>query len=151
MKDDSKARAKLWKCPDCGRGFANCNQTHFCGKHDLEHHFEGKTPEVRVLFDALVKLFQSFGPVLVLPEKTRIAFQVRMSFAAICVRRFYLVGHLVLARRVEDPRFLRIETFSPRNHTHQFRLNSPADLDVRFAELAKEAYAVGEQKHLQAK
>jgi len=49
----------------------------------------------------------------VLPEKTRIAFQVRMSFAQVAPRARWLDGHVVLARRLEDPRFRRIETVSP--------------------------------------
>jgi hypothetical protein len=82
------------------------------------------------------------------PEKTRIAFQVRMSFAVVVPRKQWLDGHLVLARRVDDPRFTRIETFSPRNHLHAFRLRQPSDLDARFIELLRESYSVGQQRHL---
>ena len=100
------------------------------------------------MFEALTRMIKRCGPVKVLPEKTRIAFQVRMSFIAVSVRKNYLVGHFVFARRVEHPRFLRIETFSPRNHLHAFRLESLAQLDDEFAAWIREAYAVGEQKHL---
>jgi hypothetical protein len=54
----------------------------------------------------------------------------------------------VLARRVESPIFRRIDSLSPRNHVHVFRLHSPADLTPEFDALLREAYAVGEQKHL---
>ena len=57
-------------------------------------------------------------------------------------------GHLVLARRVESPLFRRIESFSPRNHVHHFRLRTSADLSDELDALLREAYAVGEQKHL---
>jgi hypothetical protein len=114
----------------------------------LDLHFEGKGQDVRELFEALVALFKRIGPVAILPEKTRIAFQVRMSFAAVSVRRNYMVGHFVFARRVEHPRFLRIETYSPRNHLHAFRIDAMTDLDEEFAKWAREAYEVGEQKHL---
>jgi hypothetical protein len=95
-----------------------------------------------------VALLQRLGPVTVLPEKTRIAFQVRMSFAAVSVRKNYLVGHFVFGRRLEHPRFLRVETYSPRNHLHAFRLNTAKDLDREFTEWAREAYEVGKQEHL---
>lgn len=114
----------------------------------LASHFAGKSDAVRDLFDTLVAMIKQCGPVKILPEKTRIAFQVRMSFIAVSVRKNYLVGHFVFARRVEHPRFLRIETFSPRNHLHAFRLESLAQLDNEFAAWIREAYAVGEQKHL---
>lgn len=151
MKRSSPPRAPLWRCSNCARRFANRNQNHFCNRRnrrDLERHFDGKSPGVRALFESLVVLLQSFGPVKVLPEKSRIAFQVRMSFAAVSVRQRYLVGHFVFSRRVEHPRFLRVETYSARNHLHAFRLDSLADLDTEFADWAREAYDVGRQMHL---
>jgi len=141
-------RSSLWRCPECGRRFANRNQNHSCGRHDLAAHFEGKSSEVRELFEALVALLRRLGPVTVLPEKTRIAFQARMSFAAVSVSQNYLVGHFIFGRRVEHPRFLRVETYSPRNHLHAFRIDAPTDMDADFAEWAREAYEVGKQKHL---
>jgi Domain of unknown function (DUF5655) len=148
MPRSRKNPAPLWRCPECGRGFANRNQSHSCSNVSLESHFVGKTDKVRELFDALTSMIKKCGPVKILPEKTRIAFQVRMSFIAISVRRNYLVGHFVFARRVEHPRFLRVETFSPRNHLHAFRLENLADLDDEFTQWIREAYEVGAQKHL---
>lgn len=149
MAKRTASRQPLWRCPECGRRFANRNQTHACGRHGLESHFEGKSPHVRELFDALVALLERCGPVTVLPEKTRIAFQVRMSFAAVSVRKNYLVGHFVFGRRLEHPRFLRVESYSPRNHLHAFRIEALTDLDAEFAQWAQEAYQVGQQKHLE--
>jgi hypothetical protein len=142
------ARPELWCCPTCGRGFANRNQSHACGRHDLEHHFAGKPPEIRALFDAFVAELQALGPVTVLPEKTRIAFQVRMSFAQLTPRRGWIDGHVVLARRLESPRFRSVQTFSPRNHLHTFRLATPGDIDDELRAWLAEAYRVGEQRHL---
>jgi hypothetical protein len=88
------------------------------------------------------------GPITVLPEKTRIAFQVRMSFAAFVIRRNWVDGHVVLARRFENPRFRCIETFSPRNHLHAFRFKSVDDVDIEVSSWLTEAYQVGQQRHL---
>lgn len=148
MPGSRKKLPPLWRCPECGRRFANKNQSHTCSDVSLESHFDGKSAEVREMFDALVAMIKKCGPVKVLPEKTRIAFQVRMSFIAVQVRRNYLIGHFVFARRVEHPRFNRVETFSPRNHLHAFRLESLSELDDQFAAWVREAHAVGEQKHL---
>jgi Domain of unknown function (DUF5655) len=139
----------LWQCPKCKRKFANRNQSHFCGNYDLQSHFEGKPREVRAIYDAVLKAIRRCGPVTVLPEKTRIAFQVRMSFAQLTTRSRWVDGHVVLARRFEQPRFRKIETFSPRNHVHYFRLTSAAEVDEEVESWLKEAYAVGDQKHLE--
>ena len=151
MKGQKLTRTELplWQCPKCKRKFANRNQSHFCGNHDLEHHFEGKAREVREIYNAVLKAIRRCGPVTVLPEKTRIAFQVRMSFAQLTTRSKWVDGHVVLARRFEQSRFRKIETISPRNHVHHFRLMSVADVDAEFESWLAEAYAVGEQKHLQ--
>jgi hypothetical protein len=138
----------LWRCPDCRRQFANRNQSHACGRYTLASHFAGKSPTVRAIFDKLLSVAKRNGPVIVLPEKTRIAFQVRMSFAAFVIRQHWVDGHVVLARRFEHPRFRRIETFSPRNHLHAFRFESVDEIDSGVAAWFAEAYEVGEQRHL---
>jgi hypothetical protein len=143
----SRRDADLWECPRCGRGFANRNQSHACGTWTLDRHFDGRPTHVRALYERFLALVERSGPVRVLPEKTRIAFQVRMSFAQLTVRRHWVLGHLVLARRVEDARFHKVESFSPRNHAHHFRLDEAEDVD-RLAPFVAEAYAVGCQAHL---
>ena len=141
-------RGPLWRCPECGRQFANRNQSHACGRYALASHFEGESPAVRTIFDKLLHVARKNGPITVLPEKTRIAFQVRMSFAAFVVRRNWVDGHVVLARRVENRRFRRIETFSPRNHLHAFRFESVDEVDAEVSAWLTEAYQVGRQRHL---
>jgi Domain of unknown function (DUF5655) len=138
----------MWTCPRCGRSFANRNQSHACGILDLDRHLAGRDPEVLAIFERLVELAERNGPVTVLPEKTRIAFQVRMSFAAFTLRRRWVDGHVVLARRLEHPRFRRVETFSSRNHLHQFRLERLEEVDEEVAAWLAEAYRVGQQRHL---
>jgi hypothetical protein len=71
-----------------------------------------------------------------------------MSFAAFMPRRQWLNGHLVLARRIDNPRFSRIETFSPHNVLHAFRLSSPPEVDDEFIGWLGESYEVGMQRHL---
>jgi uncharacterized protein DUF5655 len=143
------AHVSLWTCPGCGRGFANRNQTHTCrALGDLDRHFEGKDPAVRETFDRLLDVVRALGPVAVLAEQTRIALQVRMSFAALMPRRRWLDGHVVLARRVDGPRFRRIDVYSARNVVHLFRLYGPNEVDDDVAAWLAEAYAVGEQRHL---
>jgi hypothetical protein len=140
----------LWTCSNCGRSFANRNQFHFCSDVKLDAHFAGREPQVIAIFERLLAAAQECGPVIVLPEKTRIAFQVRMSFAAFTLRRQWVDGHVVLARRLESPRFRRIDVISPRNQVHVFRLSDPSEVDAEVEAWLAEAYSVGVQKHLTA-
>jgi len=139
----------MWTCRRCGRSFANRNQTHTCAPlGDLDRHFAGCAPQVRACFDRVLEAARRAGPVTVLPERSRIAFQVRMSFAAFTARRRWLDGHVVLARELASPRFRKVEVFSPRNVLHAFRLQDPAEVDDEVAAWLAEGYAVGAQEHL---
>jgi hypothetical protein len=146
----AQSQRPLWTCPKCDRSFANRNQNHACARHDLDHHFRGKPAEIRALYDAFVAALRDNGPVTILPEKTRIAFQTRMSFAQVTPKQAWIDGHLILARRIEAPLFRKVETFSPRNHLHAFRLRSPKDLTTELRACMAEAYRVGCQEHLAA-
>jgi hypothetical protein len=139
----------LWSCPTCGRTFANRNQTHTCRPlGDLDAHFAGKDPAVRETFDRILAVVRDLGPVEVLPEKTRIALHVRMSFAAFTPRLHWLDGHVVLAEQLESPRFTKVEVYSPRNVLHAFRLQTPFDVDAEVTDWLTRAYTVGRQQHL---
>ena len=138
----------LWSCSRCGAEFTTANQWHSCGVFSLEEHFCRSEPAVRPLYDRLLALAEACGPVTVIPQRSRIVFQVRMRFLALTVQKRGLKGHLILARRAEAPCFSRIESFSPRNHRHEFLLSSEEQLTEEFAELVREAYAVGEQRHV---
>jgi hypothetical protein len=71
-----------------------------------------------------------------------------MSFAAVSLRRDRIVGHVVLARRLENPRFTKIEYISPRHHVHSFCFYSRKELDREVLAWLREAYRVGQQRHL---
>jgi len=103
---------------------------------------------MRELYKQFLAEVRRCGRVIVLPEKTRIAFQVRMSFAAIQIQSTKIIGHLVLAQRHDSPCFHRIDSISPQNHVHNFRLAKPEDLNEELRSFIVKAYAVGQQKHL---
>jgi len=139
----------MWRCPRCGRSFANRNQTHTCAPlGELDAHFAGCDPQVREIFDRILAALERLGPVAVLAEKSRIALHARMSFAAFTPRRHWLNGHVVLAERLDSPRFTRIETYSPRNVLHAFRLDRADQVDAEVLDWLARAYAVGQQLHL---
>ncbi len=142
----SRQERALWTCRKCRRSFANRYQAHSCRTVGaLERHFAGKPPLMRALFDRVLEAVRERGPVTVLPERTRIAFQVRMSFMAVTVQRSAL--HFVLPSVRRHVRFTRITTVSPRNHVHEFRLTSLSDVDATFRRWVAQAYRVGEQRH----
>src|SRR5438477_11853364 len=77
--------AAMWTCPVCGRRFAARNQTHACGRFDLRRHLDGRPPEVVATFERFRDEVLRCGPAALLPERTRVAFQSRMPFAAVAL------------------------------------------------------------------
>ncbi|HLJ49261.1 MAG TPA: DUF5655 domain-containing protein [Bryobacteraceae bacterium] len=142
--DSATAPARsLWRCPKCGRCFANRNQSHSCGKYSVNAYLNGKSPGAIELFHRFSAMVADCGPFMYAPAGTRIGFQVRMIFSAITLRQSELHGHVVLARRLENPRFTKIESLSPGNHVHHFRIGQTSELDDEVMTWLREAYRVG--------
>jgi len=139
--------APLWRCPKCGRMFANRHQEHSCGAFTVEAFLQGKSAAACALYQRFAEMVERCGPVLIAPAKTRIGFQVRMIFAAVNhLSEGRLDAHVVLKRRIESPRFRRIETLTPTCHVHHFRVTSVEELDEEVMLWLREAYKVGEQR-----
>jgi hypothetical protein len=94
------------------------------------------------------RMVRACGPVHMIPQKTRVVFQVRMRFAGATPRKSHLICHFILPRRIENKRFHKIETFNPHCHAHYLRVDSERELNHEVTRWLKEAYAVGQQKHL---
>ena len=147
-----EASDNLWRCGNCGRPFANRNQSHSCGRYTVEAFLSGKPGRAVELYNSFVALISSCGPVLVAPAKTRVGFQVRMIFAAVNkLSARGLDAHVVLARRLEHPRFKQIQEMSPRCFVHHFRISSIEEIDEEVAAWLREAYRVGTQEQLLAR
>jgi hypothetical protein len=142
-------RPRLWVCPQCGHKFVTAKTWHSCSRYPLSHHFKDKDPVVQEVFTDLLKLIEGFGKVTVIPQKTRICFQVRVRFVSAMARKRWLDCGLWLKRRADHPLFYKIEVYGRRDHVHRFRLTRPHDLrDAKLRELLREGYGVGLQDHL---
>ena len=88
--------------------------------------FGGREPQ-RALYRAFRAFVERCGPIKVNINKTRISFQARARFASVNrVTRDGLACHLWLKRRIESPRFTRIEHLPPGDYVHNFKLTDAA-------------------------
>ncbi len=140
----------LWRCPKCGERFVTAHMWHACGKYSLEKLFAGCQPHVLKLFRKFANLVRKVGPVRVIPQKTRVVFQVRVRFGGAVPRKSYLRCGLALPRRMKHPRLFKIESYAPHFHGHWFRVDSEKDLDADVRRWIRLAYKVGAQEYLQA-
>ncbi|HEV8367987.1 MAG TPA: DUF5655 domain-containing protein [Pyrinomonadaceae bacterium] len=122
---------------------------HSCGRFSVKKFLAGKSRYAISLFEQFSALVHNCGPVQIAPAKTRIGYQVRMIFAAVNkLSDQGLDAHVVLTRRLESPRFRRIETMTPKCYVHHFRIESLSELDQEVMNWLREAYQVGTQEHL---
>jgi hypothetical protein len=98
---------------------------------------------------AFVELVDSCGPVEVSVAKTAITFKgSRRGFAGAKTKNHWLDGYLDLQRQLKDPRIRRASPYTKRLFVHQFRVTALDQLDEEFAGWLREAYEVGEGRHL---
>lgn len=138
----------LWRCPHCGERFVKKNMAHSCAKSDLKTLFAKSEPQVRKLFTMFTEIVRGCGPVHLIPQRTKVAFQVRVRFASCTPRGSYVLCGFWLKRRINSPRFRSILQPMPHDYIYQVRIDSTKDFDAEFRSWIREAYAVGQQKHL---
>ena len=141
-------RQPLWKCPKCNEQFVTRNMWHSCGKFTLEALFARSEPQVFGLFNRFAEMVRLCGPVTMIPQKSRVAFQVRVRFAGCYPRKSHLICAFALPRVVDDPRFFKVEKFGPHFVGHSIRVFTDADLDQDLQRWLHEAYDVGAQRHV---
>lgn len=141
----SASMRPLWTCPSCGQKFVTAKMWHSCARFS-EADFFGERAEQKRLYRAFLKLVRSFGPVTVNINKSRISFQARVRFAGVVrVLRDGIVCGFWLKRRIDSPRFSRVELIPPRDWVYQFKLREVGELDEEVRGWIGEAYRVGMQ------
>ncbi len=136
----TKRPSATWKCPKCGRTLPTRNQMHICSRLTLEDALAAKSPQAVELFRKVLALARRFGPVEVVPQKTRIALQARKTFLGVKFLRNAIDCEIPLPRRIENPRFRQILSVSSGAHYHYLRIASPRELDGRARAWLREAY-----------
>jgi hypothetical protein len=120
---------------------------HSCSRYTLAHHFTGKPRELRELFNRYLAVVRAFGPVTVISQKSRIAFQVRMRLAGAAVRNRWLACGFWLKSRAAHPLIHKVEVWLGRDFIHRFRLTDSIQLDAPLIARLRESYEVGYQRH----
>ena len=123
------------------------NLWHSCVVVPLDAHFAGR-PRARELFDAYLAAVKSLGAVTIVSSKTRIAFMRRVRFGGCQVRKDWLLAAFWLVRRIESPRFTKVESLGPRIWLYYFPIRDEMDIDAEMMSWLAEARLIGDQEHL---
>ena len=120
-------------CPRCGVKLLHPRQSHACGPYSVELFLAGSTAAQRDLYRRFVDLVAASGAYDVAPAKTRVAFLAQVRFASVNgLGPKGLDVHLVLPRRLQSPRFRKVERLG-KLFVHHLRFTAPEQLDAEVA------------------
>lgn len=145
-----RSMSSSWVCPDCARQFANRSQWHSCGNRELDDVPAGSTEDFMAIYLAVGATLADHGEFRVHPQKTRIAFISRMTFASVKLARRWADLSFILPYPVDHARIRRIDLYGPTSFAHEIRLDSAADVDASVGRWLAEALRRGDQETLDA-
>jgi len=108
--------------------------------HTVDQHFTGKPPEVRRLYDRLLRAVSKLGPCEEDPKKTSIHLNRRTAFAGVATRKAGIVLTVKSGRKPLGRRVLKSEQASAQRWHFEVRINTPSDIDAELIGWLKEAY-----------
>lgn len=141
-------RPGLWTCPSCGRQFANTNQTHSCGDPGLDAILAGHDEKIAAIYETVTAALAEAGEFRTHPQKTRIAFITRMTFASVRLARSWVDLSLILPSAISDHRIRRIDMYGPTSLAHEVRLHRPEDVDDDVTSWLSRARRRGDQEEM---
>ncbi len=138
----------LWECPRCGRRFANVRQWHSCGNPDLAALLAEASDHAVAIYDEIAAVLLAGGGARVHPQKTRIAFISRMTFASVRLARRWADLDLIVEGPIDDARIRRIELYGPTSFGHQVRITETGEVDDDLRGWLRRARRRGDQETL---
>jgi hypothetical protein len=142
----SAADKPLWTCPKCGAKFVTANMWHSCGRFGEDDLFAKCEPVVRKTYERLRRAVEAIAEVTVIPQKTRLSFQIRTRFIGVYPRKDHLIAGFALTERLPHPRFFKIEGPITGICIHSTRLDAPAAVDDDVKRWIKAALPYGRQE-----
>ncbi|HLE91907.1 MAG TPA: DUF5655 domain-containing protein [Anaerolineales bacterium] len=112
--------------------------------YSVNDHFTNKDPSVRALYDQLLSILRTFGPVIEDPKKTSIHLNRKSALAGVETRKDGLLLNIKSDHQIMSPRIEKAEQISAKRFHHKVRISSPKDLDEELKAWLKEAYLLSE-------
>ena len=106
----------------------------------VDDHFVGKPDELKAVYDRLVAMAETFGPVEQDPKKTSIHLNRETAFAGVAVRKAHIVLTIKSDRKIKSPRIFKSEQTSAKRFHHETKLGAVGDVDAELKGWLKAAY-----------
>jgi hypothetical protein len=112
--------------------------------YSVSDHFVNKDPSVRALYDELLSLLQTLGPIEEDPKKTSIHLNRASALVGVETRRDGLLLNIKSDHPIQSPRIEKSERISAKRFHHKVRISSSNELDEELKSWLQEAYLLSE-------
>src|SRR6185436_11763304 len=106
----------------------------------LELHFDGRSAEVSKIYESILAVARSFGPINEDPKKTSIHLTNRTAFAGIQTRRDYVILTVKSAHDITSDRISKREQTSANRWHLELKLQTRKDVDSELTAWLRDAY-----------
>jgi hypothetical protein len=110
--------------------------------YSVGDHFVNKDPAIRGLYDQLISLIGTIGPVREDPKKTSIHLNRKSALAGVETRKKYLLLNIKSGHAIKSSRIEKTEQISAKRFHHKVRISSSKDLNEELKTWLEEAYAL---------
>ncbi len=110
--------------------------------YSVNDHFVNKDPNVSVLYNQLVRLIRTFGPVEEDPKKTSIHLNRKSALAGVETRKACILVTIKSDHEIKNTRIEKVERISSKRFYHKVRISSQKDFDKDLKTWLQAAYAL---------
>jgi murein L,D-transpeptidase YafK len=111
-------------------------------KRLIDAHFTNKDPEVRKIYDAILKTMNKWNDVSEDPKKTSIHLVRKSAFAGVATRKSHLILTFKAEQELSSERIMRREQASARRWYMSVKVDSPAAVDAELKAWLKSSYEI---------
>ena len=108
----------------------------------INDHFADKDPSVRVLYDKLLEILNTFGPIIEEPKKTSIHLVRKSALAGVETRKSYLLLNIKSDHKIDNPRIIKTDQPSANRFHHKIKIPGLIGFQGREHGWLKEAYLI---------
>ena len=135
-----------WICPKCGRQFKYATNYHSCVRVNADKHFMNKEPNVRTVYDKILREAKKFGKVNISPVQTSIMFKNVSTFLGINLRKDSLDISFFLPEETNEFPVYKTFRYGKNKVAHSVRLESPSEVDKQLVNWMKISYSLAGKK-----
>ena len=135
-----------WVCPKCNRQFKYETSYHSCVKVDVGKHFINKKPNVKEVYEKILKETKKFGKVNISPVQTSIMLKNVSTFLGINLRKDSVDIIFFLPEETNEFPIYKTFRYGKNKVAHSIRLESTAEVDKQLVRWMKISYGLAGKK-----